>query len=107
MSGDLYDAVREAERIVWAEGWHLREQAVIDWLVGTAGLARARLDPRSEVVQLVAYDGVHIGHVRRETGSGSRRRWVAVMKYSGQRIGSYPAASAAAAALARACGFTA
>jgi hypothetical protein len=36
------DVIRQAERIVWAAGWHLQEQAVLKRLAGTQGLARAR-----------------------------------------------------------------
>jgi hypothetical protein len=69
-----------------------------------AAVVRVRLEPRSEVVQLVAFDGEHLGHVRRETGPGHGRQWVAVLKDRARRIGSYPTAAAAAEALSSACG---
>jgi hypothetical protein len=104
MSEDPFEAVREAERIAWAAGWHLQEHAVLDRLAGTMGLACARLEPRSEVIQLVAYDGEHLGHVRRETNPGQEAQWVAVLKDRARRIGTYPSAIVAAEAIARAYG---
>lgn len=73
-------------------------------LTETEGLARARLEPRSEVIQLVAFDGEHLGHVRRETGPGHEQQWGTVLKDRQRRTGAYPGAAAAAEALARACG---
>ena len=98
--------IRQAERIVWAAGWHLQEQSVLEELAGTRGLARARLEPRSEAIQLVTYDGEHLGHVRREGPAGPDERWVAVLKHQARQVGTYGSADAAAAALARACGKT-
>lgn len=98
---DPLEAVREAERIVWAAGWHFQEQDVLARLAGTKGLARARLETRSEAIQLVAYDGEHLGHVRRESQAGQAKRWVAVLKDRARRVGVYPTADAAAEALAR------
>jgi hypothetical protein len=106
MDQNALEAVRQAERIVWAAGWHLQEQNVLEQLAGSRGLARAPLEPRSEVIQLVTYDGEHLGHIRRDrTGPGDS--WVAVQKNQARRIGTYPTADTAAAALARACGKTA
>ncbi|MGH3168071.1 MAG: hypothetical protein ACRDN0_19580 [Trebonia sp.] len=104
MSEELHEVVREAERIVWATGWRLQEQAVIGRLSGTVGLACARIEERSEVFQLVAYDGEHLGHVRRETSPGQQVQWVAVLKAGVHRVGNYPSAAAAAEAVATACG---
>jgi len=39
---------------------------VFGQLAGGRGLALAWLEPRSDAIQLVAYDGEHLGHVRRE-----------------------------------------
>ena len=64
-------AVHHAERIVWVAGWRLQEERVLRELARTRGLACGRLEPRSEVIQLVTYDGEHLGHIRRET---ARRR---------------------------------
>lgn len=104
MGENSFEAVREAERIVWVAGWRLQEEAVLGRLAGTAGLVRARLEPRSEVIQLVAFDGEHLGHVRRETGPRQGRQWVAVLKDRQRRVGAYPSAAAAAEALARTAG---
>jgi len=101
---DALEVIRQAQRVVWAAGWHLREQEVLRQMAGTRGLARARLEPRSDVIQLVAYDGEHLGHVRREGPSGPGQRWVAVLRSDARQIGTYGSAAAAAAALAMACG---
>jgi hypothetical protein len=103
---DALEVIRQAERIVWAAGWHLQEQDVLRQLAGTRGLACARLEPRSEVIQLVTYDGEHLGHVRREGPAGPDERWVAVLKQQARQVGTYGSAAAAAAALAQACGKT-
>jgi hypothetical protein len=104
MDNDALEVIHQAERIVWAAGWHLQEQQVLRRLADTRGLACARLESRSEVIQLVAYDGEHLGHVRREGPSGPTERWVAVLRRQAQRVGTYGSAAAAAAALAWACG---
>jgi len=104
---EIYAAVREAERIVWAAGWHIQEQTVLQQLAGTRGLACARLEPRSDVIQLVSYDGEHLGHVRRQGPSGPDEQWVAVLRHQARQVGTYGSAGAAAAALAQACGKTA
>jgi hypothetical protein len=103
---DALDVIWQAERIVWAAGWHLQERDVLEQLAGTQGLARARLEPRSDVIQLVTYDGEHLGHVRREGLAGPDERWVAVLRRDARQVGTYGSAEAASAALARACGKT-
>jgi len=103
---DGLEVIRQAERIVWAAGWHLQEQEALRQLAGTRGLACARLEPRSDVIQLVTYDGEHLGHVRREGPAGPDERWVAVLKQQARQVGTYGSAAAAAAALAQACGKT-
>jgi hypothetical protein len=103
MDDSALEVIRQAERIVWAAGWHLQERSVLEQLAGSRGLARARLEPGSEVIQLVTYDGEHLGHVRRE-GNRPDQRWVAVRKDQARRVGTYDSAGTAAAALARSCG---
>ena len=106
MNGDdnAVEVIHQAERIVWAAGWHLQEQSVLQRLARTRGLACARLEPRSDAIQLVTYDGEHLGHVRRDGPRGPEQRWVAVLKDQAQQIGIYGSAAAAAMALAQACG---
>jgi hypothetical protein len=107
MDEDELYVVRQAERLVWAAGWHLQEQFVLEQLADVRGLARARLEPRSDVIQLVAYDGEHLGHIRREGAAGLDECWVAVLRDNARRVGTYGSAEAAAIALACAYGKTA
>ena len=101
---DALEVIRQAERVVWAASWHLQEQSALEELAGTRGLARTRLEPRSDVIQLVTYDDERLGHVRREGPTGPEERWVAVLKYQSRQVGVY--GSAGAAALTQACGKT-
>jgi hypothetical protein len=101
---DVLDVINEAERMVWVTGWHLEEERVLRQLGGTSGLACGRLEPRSDVIQLVTYDGEHLGHVRREGPDGRDERWVAVQKDQARQVGIYASLDAAAQALAQACG---
>jgi hypothetical protein len=104
MDDDATTVVRLAERIVFRASWRLREQAALHRLSSTHGLCREPLEPRSDVIQLVAFDGEHLGHIRRERLLGQRESWVAVLRQQGTIIGSYPRAEGAAEALAQACG---
>ena len=101
---DTLQVIREAEQIVRAAGWHLQEQVVLERLAGTRGLACARLEPRSEAIQLVTYDGGNLGHVRRDSPVGPEERWAAVLKDGARQIGIYASPYAAATALAQSCG---
>ncbi|MGH3260339.1 MAG: hypothetical protein ACRDOU_33900 [Streptosporangiaceae bacterium] len=69
-----------------------------------ANVAHAALEPCFDVIQLVTYDGEHLGHVRREGPPGPRERWTAVLKGQARPVGSYGTAGAAAQALAQALG---
>jgi hypothetical protein len=104
MDDDACEVIHQAERIVWSAGWRLQEDRALRQLADTRGLACARLEPRSDVIQLVTYDGEHLGHVRREGLHGRDERWVAVRKDQARQVGSYDSAEAAAVALAHACG---
>ena len=101
---DALDVIHRAERIVWIAGWRLQEQDVLQQLAATRGLAFARFDPRSDVIQLVTYDGEHLGHVRRGGPRGPGERWLAVLKGQARPIGCYRTARSTAKALARECG---
>jgi hypothetical protein len=101
---DVLEVIDQAERVVWAASWRLQEEIVLGQLAGGRGLALARLEPRSDAIQLVAYDGEHLGHVRREGARGPDERWVAVLKAQARQVASYGSAAATAAALALACG---
>jgi hypothetical protein len=103
---DALDVIHRAERIVYAASWRVQEETVLQRLAGTRGLACARLEPSSEVIQLVTYDGEHLGHIRRETKTYPGERWVAVLKDEAKTVGSFPSALAAAETLAQAAGKT-
>jgi hypothetical protein len=96
--------IQQAERVVRAAGWRIQEDDVLRRLAGTHGLARARFEPRTDAIQLVTYDGEHLGHVRHEGSHQPGRPWVAVLKGRRRPIGAYASAQAAAAELAKACG---
>jgi hypothetical protein len=104
MDDDGTAVIHQAERIIFQASWRVQEEVVLDGMAGTRGLHRAPLEPRSDVIQLVTYDGEHLGHVRREGPRGPEERWVAVLKLPGRAVGSYGDAQGAAAALARASG---
>jgi hypothetical protein len=104
MDEDALEVIRQAQRIVYAAGWHLREEIVLERLAGTRGVAHAPLEPRSDVIQLVTYDGEHLGHLRLDGPHGPRERWIAVPKSEARPVGSYGTAGAAAEALAQALG---
>lgn len=98
------EAIREAERTVYAAGWRLQEEAVARQLAGTTGLARAPLMPGSEVIQVVTFDGDHLGYVRRDRPRANGEQWVAVPRDHARSAGAYRSPQAAAWALARASG---
>jgi hypothetical protein len=98
-------AVASPDRILWATGWRLQEESVLRRLARTRGLACAPLDPCSDLIQLVSYDGEHLGHIRLDGMHGLQERWVAVGKAAdAQPDGCHGTAGEAAWALARAAG---
>ncbi len=101
---DAAEAVREAERTVYQAQWRVWEEAALDHLVGRSGLAWTPLVPGSDVIQLVTYNGEHLGHVRRDSVPGPGERWVAARKGQAHQIGSHASAAEAAASLLRANG---
>jgi hypothetical protein len=104
MNGDDTEAVREAECTIYHAKWGIWEELALEHLACTLGLARAPLVPGAEVIQLVTYDGQHLGHVRRDGHSPPGEQWVAMLARQARPCGRYPSAEAAARALARACG---
>jgi len=104
MDDDATAAIHQAEQIIYRARWQLLEDTALAELAGTRGLRRAPLEPRSEVIQLVTYDGEHIGHIRRNPAATPGPAWVAVPQPQGRPAGAYPTAREAAEALARACG---
>jgi hypothetical protein len=96
--------IRQAERIIYQASWHVREEVALAFLAGTRGLRWAPLEPRSDVIQLVTYDGEHLGHVRRDSACAVPGTWVAVRLLTGLAIGCYLTTRDAAQALATACG---
>jgi hypothetical protein len=105
MNGDdAVEVVREAERLVYLTQWRIWEELALEPLARTRGLARAPLMPGSDVIQLVTYNGQHLGHVRRDGPRGPGERWVAVPAKQARPTGGYRTAEAAARGLARFCG---
>ena len=105
MNGDdAIEVVREAERNLYHAQWRIWEELALGQLARTRCLARAPLLPGSEAIQLVTFDGEHIGHVRRDITQPAGECWVAVLKRQARPCGRYGSAQAAAAALAQACG---
>jgi hypothetical protein len=104
MDEEAIAAILRAERIIYRASWRLLEEAALERLACTHGLRCSPLEPQSDVIQLVTYDGQHIGHIRRERAAATGRTWVAVAQPRGRLVGSYRSAQAAAEALARACG---
>lgn len=94
----------EAERALHHTQWRVWEELALEQLASTAGLRRTPLLPGSEVIQLVTWNGEHIGHVRLDTSQPASERWVAVALKQGRLGGWYASAEAAASELARACG---
>jgi hypothetical protein len=103
MSDDGGDVVQRAERIIFQASWRFQEDAALQALAGTRGLHRAPLESRSDSIQLVTFDGTHLGHVRRDPALRTGQQWVAVPR-RGRAVGCYGSAHEAAEALARACG---
>jgi hypothetical protein len=102
---DAVEAIREAERTAYHTQWQIWEELALEQLARTAGLARAPLIPGSEVIQLVTWDGEHLGHIRRDTTRpGPGESWVAVTARQARPCGRYDSAEAASRGLARACG---
>jgi hypothetical protein len=104
MDDDGTEIIHQAERIVYQASWRLQEEVTLEGLADTQGLCWAPLEPRSDVIQLVTYDGGHLGHMRRAGPRGPDEHWVAVLKLRCRAIGSYSSTRDAAEALARASG---
>jgi len=103
---DALEVIREAERTVYHAQWRIWEELILEHLACTRGLARAPLVPGSDVIQLVTWDGEHLGHVRRDGQCPPGECWVAMLKGQARPCGRYSNARAAAATLAQARGKT-
>jgi hypothetical protein len=99
-------ALAGPDRIIWATGWRAQEESVLRRLAGTRGLVCAPLEPYSDLIQLVTFDGEHLGHVRLDRLHDLRERWVAVSRATAdpRPADGYATARDAATALARAVG---
>jgi hypothetical protein len=64
--------IEHAERIVCREKWRICEERAAERLAPTSSLKWTRLFPESPAIQVVAIDGVVIGHVWH-----NGRRWIA------------------------------
>jgi hypothetical protein len=104
MDDNAIAVILQAERIIYRASWRLLEEAALEGLARTRGLRRAPLEPRSDVIQLVTFDGEHIGHIRLDCTAAAGQTWVAVPQPSGRPVGSYRGPGEAAEGLARACG---
>jgi hypothetical protein len=104
MDDEAIAVILQAERIIYRAGWQLLEEVALESLARTEGLQRAPLEPRSDVIQLVTFDGEHLGHIRCDRTAGADQTWVAVPQPRGRPAGPYHSAQEAAEALARACG---
>lgn len=88
--------VRAAERIVYREKWRLCEEWAAQRLAHTRSLKWTPLFPESDVIQVVAIDGVVVGQLR--FGAG---RWSALTV--GDRVRVAESSSFRDAVLALAC----
>jgi hypothetical protein len=66
------EVIKDAERIPLREKWRVCEERAAVRLASTSSLKWTRLFPESEAIQVVAIDGVVVGHVRRNGA-----RWIA------------------------------
>lgn len=107
MTDPATEVVREAERTIYRAKWRVMEEGALRLLAGTHGLAYLPVFPGHEVVQVVTYNGRHVGHIRRESAPGPydrwvatpEARWVAIPKRGGLPIRVFGNAYAAAEAL--------
>jgi len=104
MDTDATAVIQRAESIIYRASWRLLEETALEHLAGTRGLCWVPLEPRTDVIQLVTYDGEHLGHMRRDRSLAQDEGWVAVRRLAGRAVGRYASAQEAAEALARACG---
>ena len=104
MDTDAIDVVQRAENIIYRASWRLVEETALERLAGTRGLCWVPLEPRTDVIQLVAYDGEHLGHIRRDRSREVSDGWVAVRRLPAGMVGRFATAREAAQALARFCG---
>jgi hypothetical protein len=65
------DVIKDAEHIVYREKWRVCEERAAERLARTTSLQWTRLFSESSVIQVVAIDGLVVGH------NYNGRRWIA------------------------------
>ncbi|MFC0860888.1 hypothetical protein ACFHYQ_01130 [Sphaerimonospora cavernae] len=80
-----------------------RQHAVLAKVRNTRGLVCTHLYAHSDAIQLVTYDGEHLGRIRL-ADAHARQSWVAVPAGQVMTMGRYHSSKAAAKALAHAAG---
>jgi len=66
------EVIKDAQRIVYLEKWRICEELAARRLATTTSLRWTRLFPESDVIQIVAVDGIVVGRICRRG-----RRWFA------------------------------
>jgi hypothetical protein len=84
-----------AERIIYRAKLKFLEEAALAGIAHVEGLALAPLCPPSQVIQVVSYNGQHLGRVRQQQGEG----WLAIVKGAAHSTGPYDGARSAAESL--------
>ena len=74
------DVINDAEHIVYREKWRVCEERAAERLASTTSLKWTRLFSESSVIQVVAIDGLVVGHIWY-----NGRRWIATGTGNGVR----------------------
>lgn len=97
MTGQDDVVVCTAQAIIDGESWRIHVAAAASRAQALPGLVLAPVFPPSRSVQVVVYDGVHLGTIRLSV-LAEPTGWTA-STIPGMQIGTYPTAKDAAAAL--------